>query len=122
MKHGGLLLPEAVLSLPCSAVKRKMGLWKEPSKQNSGRAVHEFPAALSVSEVVVFLRGFNTFFAYAKEARYSPEEEEEDMGDRRNCHILRATPCQVLCQAPVQVRSRGLLKSHRVGSRICQLP
>lgn len=61
--------------------------------------------------------------ARAKEARYSPEEDEEDsMEERRNCYIPRAySPSgAVLSTCPGKVQ--GLLKSHRVGTRICQLP
>lgn len=61
--------------------------------------------------------------AHAKEARYSPEEDAEDsMEERRNCYIPRAySPSgAVLGTCPGKVQ--GLLKLHRVGIRICQLP
>lgn len=69
-----------------------------------GRAVYEFSAALSESAAVVF-RSMSipssgaVLPAQAKEARYSPEEAEEDsMGDRRNCHTRGPTLHQVCAE------------------------
>lgn len=92
MEYGGLLLPEALLRLFLILSRKEEDGDVEGTRNQVnrilGRAVYEFPAALSESAVVVFLSAFNNH--YASKKHMLGKEEEDSMGERRNCCIPRA--------------------------------
>lgn len=116
MEYGGLLLPGALLRLFLILSRKEEDGDVEGTRNQVnrilGRAVYEFPAALSESAVVVFLSGFNNHYASKKHML-----GKQDTTLRRRKKIAREkgetaayrgpTLHQLLCLAPAQVRSRA---------------